>query len=85
MVHDDYTNKEDAVVDEEAIQFNDRDNNGDGNNEGDNSSDDNNNDGDDYIEAVATMEKKRKKGNCQRQGSGISPRGRQTHQSTMIL
>ena len=69
MVHDDYTNKKDAVVDEEAIQFNNQDNDGDGNNEGDKSSDDNNNDGDDCIEVVATMEKKRKKGNCQRQGA----------------
>jgi hypothetical protein len=64
MVDDDYTNKEDAVVDEEeAIEFNNRDHDDDdGDNEGNDGSDDNDDGGDDYIEVVATTEKKRNKG-----------------------
>jgi hypothetical protein len=63
MVNDDYTDKEDAVVDKEAIKFNNWDDNGDNDdNEGHNSGNDDNNNGDDYIEVVATTEKKRKKG-----------------------
>ena len=62
MVDDDYTNKEDAVVDKEATEFNDQDNNNNDNNEGDDGCNDDD-EGDDYIEAVATTEKKRKKGN----------------------
>ncbi len=85
MVDDDYTNKEDAVVDKEAIEFNNQDDNNDNDNKGNNGSDKDNNQGKGYIEAVATMEKKRKKGNRPRQGSGISQRGWQTHQSTRIL
>ena len=61
MVDDDYTNKEDVVVDEEAIEFNNRDDD-DNDIDGNNGSDDSSNDGDNYIEAVATAEKKRKKG-----------------------
>jgi hypothetical protein len=62
MVNDDYTNKEDAVVDKEAIKFNNRDTNDNDDNEGDNGSDNNDNNGNNYIEAVATTEKKKKKG-----------------------
>ncbi len=59
MVDDDYTDKE------EAIKFNDQDNNDDDDNDNndDNDGDDDGN-GDDnlYITDIATMEKKRKKG-----------------------
>jgi hypothetical protein len=63
MVDDDYTDKEDAVVDEEeAIEINNRDHDNDDDNEGDDGSDDDDDGGDDYIEVVATTEKKRNKG-----------------------
>ena len=61
MVNDDYTNKEDAVVDKETIKFNGRDDDNNNENEGDNGGNDNNDNGNYYIEAVATT-KKRKKG-----------------------
>jgi hypothetical protein len=84
MVDDDYTDKEDVVVDKEAIEFNDRyDEDKDG-------SGDDNDDGDLCSKEVATTEqkKKRKKGVRSKSSTSkkrISPRGRQTHQSTMIL
>jgi hypothetical protein len=62
MVDDDYTDKEDAVVDEEAIEFNNRDDDDDDDNKGnDGGADDDDDDGNDYIEVVVTTEKKRKK------------------------
>ena len=84
MVDDDYTDKKDVVVDMEAIKFNDRyDKDEDG-------SGDDNDDGNLYSKEVATTEqkKKRKKGVRSKSSTSkkrISPRGRQTHQSTMIL
>jgi hypothetical protein len=63
MVDDDYTDKEDAVVDEEeAIKFNNRDHDDDNDNEGNDGSDNNGDGGDNYIEVVTTTEKKRNKG-----------------------
>ncbi len=62
MVDDDYTNNKDAVVDEKAIEFSNRDDNDDDNEGNDGSNDDDDDDGDDYIEVVVTTEKKRKKG-----------------------
>ena len=66
MVDDDYTAKEDAVVDNEAFKFNNKDDNDNDNdndnNEGNDGGDDDDDDGNDYIEAVTTMEEKRKKG-----------------------
>ena len=82
MLDDNYTNKEDTVVDKEAIEFNNWDDDNNGDNEGDDGGNDDNDGGDDYIEVVATTKKKE---NCPRQGRGISQRGWQTHQSTMIL
>ena len=84
MVDDDYTDKEDVVVDKEAIEFNNRD---DEDEDGDGDDDD---DGNLYIEEVATTEqkKKRKKGVRSKSSTSkkrISPRGQQTHQSSMIL
>ena len=84
MVDDDYTDKEDVVVDKEAIEFNNRD---DEDEDGDGDDD---NDGNLYIEEVATTEqkKKRKKGVRSKSSTSkkrISPRGQQTHQSSMIL
>ena len=84
MVDDDYTDKEDVVVDKEAIEFNNRD---DEDEDGDGDDDD---DGNLYIEEVATTEqkKKRKKGVRSKSSTSkkrISPRGLQTHQSSMIL
>jgi hypothetical protein len=62
MVDDNYTDKVDAVVDEEAIKFNNRDHDDDNDNEGNNGSDDDGDGGNDYNEMVSTMEKERKKG-----------------------
>ena len=62
MVDDDYTGKEDAVVDKEAINFNNQDGDDNDDNEGDGGSDADDDGGNDYIEVVRTTEKKRKKG-----------------------
>jgi hypothetical protein len=98
MVDNDYTDMEDVVVDEEAIEFNNR--NADDQENGDNDNCDNDDDNDDnnnvlYSEVVAT--KKRKKGtrlkpmtSKKRKSKGMTKRNKKTgtlvtHQSTMIL
>ena len=75
MVDDDYTDKEDAVVDEEAIEFGNQDKDDDDDNKGNNGSN-NDDDGDNnYIEVVATTEKKRKKGRKSMSRKRHTPKG----------